>query len=407
MISGIACSNPAADPDLNPDLNPDTGEQNNPTPIEVVEEFRAALDALGAGEEYVLDRNLNLSAIEWEPIGTDENNAFQGIFNGNGHTIKGLNPADRRYTGLFGYTDGATIKDLTIDMQDFSVTNSNISNIGAVVGFAKNTLIENVHVSGKISVNKTALGDLGAGGIAGWTLGTTRIVNSSSRISIEAIHTNGSSQIGGIAGGNRGSIENCYAAGVHKGQQTTIGGIAGDNGFGGRIENCYAAGSISGTNNSMAGGITGWNSSFSSTSFGFIQNCYSTVSVKVAAEVGLEVYVGGIAGRNNPNAIIKNCVAINDSLEASFSSLYLGRITGQNWNSTGLDNNIALQNLPITVSNGPNSTPGTVGLNTEYGADKTALELQSRSAYDNLGWNFTAVWKMDPKKSPYPVLRWQ
>ena len=52
----------------------------------------------------------------------------------NGDTAIGTN------VGLFGYTDGATIKNLTL--VDGSVTG--FDNVGAVVGYAKNTTFENV-----------------------------------------------------------------------------------------------------------------------------------------------------------------------------------------------------------------------------------------------------------------------
>lgn len=105
-----------------------------------------------------------------------EENPFKGTFDGNGYTIFGL-----RYhevwnepcadTGLFVATDGAVIKNLTIESADIQ---SDMRG-GIVVGYANNTLIDNVTVKNsslRVSAadNVLLIGtDLGirGGGIAG------------------------------------------------------------------------------------------------------------------------------------------------------------------------------------------------------------------------------------------------
>lgn len=63
--------------------------------------------------ENLLDSNGNVQVadpIKWTPIGT-EKYYFNGIFNGNGHTISGLYVDGGDYAGLFGRAQGApTIK---------------------------------------------------------------------------------------------------------------------------------------------------------------------------------------------------------------------------------------------------------------------------------------------------------
>jgi len=58
------------------------------------------------------------SGKDWTPIG-DSSTKFTGSFDGNGHTIKGLKQnistsSNSTYGGLFGYTSGATIKNLAV-----------------------------------------------------------------------------------------------------------------------------------------------------------------------------------------------------------------------------------------------------------------------------------------------------
>jgi len=74
---------------------------------------------------FRLEADLDLNGIEWSPIG-GHNSSFRGHFDGNNHTIRGLEitKGSRRtyengqghYTaGLFGSTYGAVIRDLTVE----------------------------------------------------------------------------------------------------------------------------------------------------------------------------------------------------------------------------------------------------------------------------------------------------
>lgn len=103
---------------------------------------------------------------------------------------------------------------------------------------------------------------------------------------------NGKDDIGGIAGSNSGTLENCHNLSAVSGG-SSIGGIAGYNS--GTIINCDNTGSISGT--SDVGGIFGYSSNT-----GSIANCVGTGTVKAQSNAG------GIAGRSAGN--IENCLAV-------------------------------------------------------------------------------------------------
>jgi len=88
--------------------------------------------------------NIDFNGKFISPIGT-EDRPFKGTYDGQGYVIKNLSlinddTAIGTNVGLFGYTDGATIKNLTL--VDGSVTG--FDNVGAVVGYAKDTTLENV-----------------------------------------------------------------------------------------------------------------------------------------------------------------------------------------------------------------------------------------------------------------------
>lgn len=93
------------------------------------------------------------------PIGTNTA-AFSGFFDGNNKTLSGIaiNKAGS-YVGLFGYTNGATIQNLTISG---SVKGSKY--VGGVVGYALNTTIYNVTnnatVTARYSVDNDAGGSI-------------------------------------------------------------------------------------------------------------------------------------------------------------------------------------------------------------------------------------------------------
>lgn len=90
------------------------------------------------------------------PIGTNTA-AFSGFFDGNNKTLSGIaiNKAGS-YVGLFGYTSGATIQNLTISG---SVKGSKY--VGGVVGYALNTTIYNVTNNATVTARYSVDNDAG------------------------------------------------------------------------------------------------------------------------------------------------------------------------------------------------------------------------------------------------------
>ena len=201
----------------------------------------------------VLTADIDLKNEEWTPIGigngTENNGAtidfpYSGTFDGNGHTISGLNVNYRNKNGgLFCYVMNATIKNLTVAG---SVTHSSGDGVayGGIVGCADSSTIENC-------TNRcTVTGDWYAGGIVGWStdsdiIGCANFGNISSP-----------SFSGGICGRITGTREN-DAAGIDA-----------------TIRDCYNVGMVSGR---YAGGITG--QSDSSDIDILIANCYNVGSL--------------------------------------------------------------------------------------------------------------------------------
>ena len=208
------------------------------------------------GINITLTSDIDLSGIDWTPIGIDYNHRYTGTFDGGGHTITGLTvTGSDQYVGLFGYIgSGGTVKNVTL--KDVKIESNHSSGyVGGVAGDSWGT-IENCSVSGSVS------GTTFAGGVVG-------------------------SQWGG-------SITGCNSSATVKGV-IFAGGIAGETNSGASLTGCYATDDVTvendGTNNSHAGGVVGYNGG------GTLTACYATGSVTGSGSG--TIYVGGVTGSNN------------------------------------------------------------------------------------------------------------
>ena len=263
----------------NPALITGSGTETDPYQIGTAEGlkwFRDKVNNAKAKEETkicaVLTANIDLKNEEWTPIGIGEDTRnqdlpYSGTFDGNGHTISGLNVnyGDKN-GGLFCYVKSATIKNLTVAG---SVTYSSGDGIayGGIVGCADSSTIENC-------TNRcTVTGNLDAGGIVGRSvdsdiIGCANFGNISSPF-----------RSGGICGivtgqvdayGIDATIRDCYNVGMVSGRYA--GGITGQSDSGNidiLIANCYNVGSLHG--NDATGEIIGDLSNPRCTT---IDNCY-------------------------------------------------------------------------------------------------------------------------------------
>ena len=202
----------------------------------------------------VLTADIDLKNEEWTPIGigngTENNGAtidfpYSGTFDGNGHTISGLNVNYRNKNGgLFCYVMNATIKNLTVAG---SVTHSSGDGVayGGIVGCADSSTIENC-------TNRcTVTGNWYAGGIVGWSTDSD-IIGCANFGNISSPSFSGGicGKIGGQndAAGIDATIRDCYNVGMVSGRYA--GGITGQSDsehIDILIANCYNVGSLHGS----------------------------------------------------------------------------------------------------------------------------------------------------------------
>ena len=218
-----------------------SGTEADPYKIGSVEELIFFRDHVNAGETkynaegvyVVLTADIDLAGIDWSVnIGDDCNATFDGIFDGQNHTIKNLTSTETAQkgdgyicTGLFGAIYGsAVIKNLTIDGAVINAAYVG-NNVGVVVGFAYNCTgsIENVTVK-NATIN--AENATGVGAIVGYDYyGKLNIKG----CAVENTTIAGKSYVGGIIGyaSSNVTLANNTVNGVTLSAVGAVGGVAG------------------------------------------------------------------------------------------------------------------------------------------------------------------------------------
>ncbi len=285
---------------------------------------------------------------------------------------------------------------------NFSINKSGSNNIGffstiAVNASVMNLTLEQYVVSGKENV----------GGLAGVNHGTIN------NCSVKGSVTSSSHNTGGLVGYNYGIIENSNATGsVTGGNSNNVGGLVGYN-KGGRITGCYASGDVY-SNYVRVGGLVGLNEG------GIITMSYATGNVTSNQNI-----VGGLAGANFSNGTIADCYATGSV--TSLTNAGVGGLVGENTNSELDTSSITNCYAVGAVSRSAGSLGGLVAKNiydgpisdSYYNTDtcgedadngigegKTTIELMQQATFD--GWDFAegGIWRI-AEGTDYPVLQWQ
>lgn len=269
----------------------------------------------------------------WIPIGYYEGTTYQGVFDGNGHTVSGLYFSDTyaaqyghgMHVGLFGMAggNGTTIKNLGVVDSYFrgytyigsicgsfgqgSITNcynaatlsacDGGSRVGGICGNSYKSVIENCHNTGLVGESENNE-EIWYGGICGYAE-----ENSMFRYCYNTGTISASGTTGGICGFVKNSnVSKCYNIGTvttrgngRYSSRENFGGISGTiNNV--TIENCYNAGYINTVATSGIGGISGYATNNSS-----IINCHNIGTIKNSNKL-----VGGILGDDYGNTTIIN-----------------------------------------------------------------------------------------------------
>ena len=128
----------------------------------------------GMGDHYALRYSIDLTGSDQTPIGTQDN-AFKGKFDGLDNSIFGLSidnidNSKGKATGLFGFTDGAIMGNVTLIAGNDGVSiQGGATDTGAFIGHAVNTTVKGVNSTLKVS------GKNNVGGIIGYAEGNRKL----------------------------------------------------------------------------------------------------------------------------------------------------------------------------------------------------------------------------------------
>jgi len=387
-----------------------SGTEEDPFLISTAEELARIAKIINASDLADLrpftDQHFRLTAdIDLSDFGANSNAgrgwippfSFQGIFNGNNHTITGLyindpNGESLVYSfigghGLFGSIQGdGVVKNLRL--VDVNIRGSSL--VGAVAG-ANFNLIINCYSSGTISGSGA-----GTGGIAGYLHFQSAIIGSRS----SAIVDGGFDAAGGIVGFSWGHVVNSSFVGEVNGNGHFTGGIAGNTWLG-SISNSYSTGFVTG-GISHTGGVVGNPMAFTS-----ITNTFTTGLVTCSSWNWTGV--GGIVGGSSAWDVstgeflpITNNVALNSSVRGNNSGRIIGVMQNLSSESFGVEGAVLSGNRALNTLADIDGQTDSWTDRTHDGRDGADItEVQARtasfwtnpanwqgSAWDATFWNF-------------------
>ena len=342
----------------------------------------------------------NLATLGNKPLYFGNHNCyFKGTFDGQGHTISGLTfktgIVAEVDTALFAHTDGATIKNLTIDNAHLYADMLG----GILIGHAKNTLVENVTIqNSNLSVDcaDNALTLITDGGvIAGGMIGRAQNCTLyNCEVNATRVHTAATGAVEALGG------KGLYmGALVGSAEETTIEYCRVINGS--SVKNSYdvAVGALGG-NSVYAGGITGQIKtntkiidSFSTASL------YTYCGTYVSVGAGNVGYVGGItAASYGTGCEITRCHYAGNATSKQYNAAVVIPIIQYNKNVSGIAQRIKDGTPTVTgtyfrPSDSPETTMNVMGNSTsteEYGPKDDTL-YADRSFWAGHGYDFAGT----------------
>ena len=274
---------------------------------------------------HAADKSQNLEEKSWVPIGNNNNNKYQGTFDGNNKTITNLYiNASQLNVGLFGYTNEGTIKNLTFEYAN--VTNTN-NYAGVLVGKAFwGSTLQNIKISNTCQIK----GGKYTGGIAGYLDGNayncvncakvqgiqyigglcgyySRISNSINSMTACANYGNvtaSSLGVGGLVGYfDSGTIQDCANYGDVKGTER-VAGMAGSVNNG-KIQNVFSYGNISVTNKTQNVGMA-FGYSYSGATEGMVAYYSGAKLIVNGKEKEVKAFGNGTPSEDNATGFTKD-----------------------------------------------------------------------------------------------------
>lgn len=258
------------------------------TSCALLQEMEDELDA-----DYALGNDFACSS-SFTPVG-DDSTQFTGTLDGAGFTIDNLEiTSSTDYVGLFGYTNGATISDLSLTNATVTATAAGDVYVATLVGRATDTTIDGVDIDTTMSIGGAASTQFSGGMIGYMWDGELSDCSASGEITYSQNASNSGGVVGTIQNANISDTTSTVTMDFQTSdvEGNLVGVLAGN--IGGieavTVTNCSTDGEIlAGSDSSNVGGFAG-----NTNDFVTISDSHSTSSV--SAWDGSE-YVAGFVGR--------------------------------------------------------------------------------------------------------------
>ena len=311
---------------------------------------------------YVLMNDIDLAFYYggWEPLGSRGENAFTGVFDGQGYVVSnlGVSTLSSEYYGLFGYVSGGSIANVGLEGSGSILSDiGSYARVGTLCGYADvSSSISNCYNNSRLSVaSSSSLPSASVGGICGYSnapisycYNTGEINSGSALVAVSAGGICGTSEAeisqcfntgtvfagnaGGIAGSTSALVSSCYNTGAVRGEGEALGGICGESSA--SIRRCFNSGAIALSSDRLSlsvGGICGIYTNYGT---GEIVNCFNSgmlMADPISNNISeMNVYVGGICGKlDQPSSLfIVGCYNKGEIYSQSLYMAYAGGIFG-------------------------------------------------------------------------------
>ncbi len=328
-------------------------------------------------KHFVLDADLDLADVMFEPIAGGASPGFTGVFDGAGHTIRNLtirrDNQGAQYVGLFGKV-GSTGQIRNLSIEDANVVSASLASFVGVLAGASDGSVNGCRATGRIRCGNNSNS---VGGLIGYSNGTIHDCHAN-----VAIAAGGGFAIGGLLGSHWGSpMEACSAAGSIEitGDGDNFGGLVGYNAE--PIARCFASGSVTAAGDSgQMGGLIGGNAGAT------VADCYATGRVQGGGWLGALIGYSWYSG--SPGEIAR-CWAAGQVIGQQ-GAWYVGGLVG--YSDAGITSGYRLN---LNSGGGPDYRSGT---------PLTDEQMKQKASF--VDWDFETVWSICEGKD-YPRLRWE
>ena len=301
----------------------------------------------GLENTHVIDRDVDLSGVEWIPVGTADQPFNGTLIVKNGAVIRGLKVTANAYdyAGFFGVL-GEKAQVMNLVLENPTIINTNHAYVGAIAGAnGINGKVRGGSIINSQVIDGTLNGTVAVGGIAGHNNGILQnvtVTNSDQNEIVAMVSPLKLGYVGGFAGQNYGTIDstsyNLVSGNVRitaDGDNKTVyaGGVAGQNN--GTIKNVsvyintdqndkvYGI-TLDSNITAYAGGVAGYGNGVVDTAF---------VSARIVTSTANDSYVAGGVGyidkiKNSRNINVKNVYVYSSYIKGSNAGGLVGYLAG-------------------------------------------------------------------------------